>query len=167
MKYIEIGAIANTHGLKGTLKVKSFTDFKEERYKKGNTLYLLFKQEYIPVTVKGWKTVKNLEYIDFKEFTHINQVEHFKGASLYVSEDDIHEIEDEDTFYVRDLIGLDVFSDTLIGQVKDVRDYPQGSYLDVRLLDNKKVLIPFKHAFIKEVDIKNNRITIIEWEGLL
>ena len=33
MEKIKIGVVANTHGLKGTLKVKSFTDFKEERYK--------------------------------------------------------------------------------------------------------------------------------------
>ena len=36
MEYISIGKITNTHGLKGTLKVKSFTDFKEDRYKKGS-----------------------------------------------------------------------------------------------------------------------------------
>ena len=39
MELITIGKIVNTHGLNGALKVKSFTDFKEQRYKKGTNYY--------------------------------------------------------------------------------------------------------------------------------
>ena len=71
MEYISIGKITNTHGLKGTLKVKSFTDFKEDRYKKGSLLYISFKDEFIPVTVTQHRFVKTLDYLTFRESNKI------------------------------------------------------------------------------------------------
>ena len=167
MEYIKIGAIANTHGLKGTVKVKSFTDFKEERYKKGNTLYIFFKNEYIPVTITNAKTVKNLEYIDFEEFTNINEVEKFKGSELYIDKEEVHEIKEKDAFYYTDLIGCEVVTDTPIGIVEDVREYPQGEYLVINMGEKKNVLIPFLKRFVKEVDLEKNVVYLSEWEGLL
>ncbi len=167
MEYIKIGAIANTHGLRGTVKVKSFTDFKEERYKKGNTLYIFFKNEYIPVTITKVKTVKGLEYIDFKEYTHINDIEKYKGSELFIHQKDIHTIQEEDEFYYTDLIGCEVFTDSPIGVVKDIREYPQGEYLVINTETKKNVLIPFLKEFIKGVDLKEKIIYISEWEGLL
>ena len=40
MEYIEIGKIVNTHGLKGELKIESWSSFDEIRYAKGNTVFL-------------------------------------------------------------------------------------------------------------------------------
>lgn len=167
MEYMKIGAIANTHGLRGTLKVKSFTDFKEERYKKGNTLYIAFKNDYIPVTVSKMKTVKGLEFIDFKEYTHINEVEKFKGSELFINKEDIHEIDEEDAFYYNDLIGSEVYTDGPIGIVTDIRVYPQGEYLVINTEEKKNVLVPFLKQFVKEVDTKGKIIYLSEWEGLL
>ena len=167
MEYIKIGAVANTHGLKGTMKVKSFTDFKEERYKKGNTLYIFFKNEYIPVTVTKMKTVKNLEYIDVKEFNHINEIEKFKGSELFINKEEVHEIVEEDAFYYTDLIGCEVITDSSIGKVSDIREYPQGEYLVINTEEKKNVLIPFLKQFIKNVDLEKKLIFLSEWEGLL
>lgn len=167
MEYIKIGAIANTHGLKGTLKIKSFTDFKDERYKKGNTLYIFFKNEYIPVTISSAKTVKGLEYIDFKELNHINETEKYKGSELFISADDVHDIVEKDAFYYTDLIGCEVVTDKPVGIVKDIREYPQGEYLVIDTESKKKVLIPFLKQFVLKVDLDNKVIFIKEWEGLL
>ncbi len=166
MEYIKIGVIANTHGLKGTLKVKSFTDFKEMRYKKGNTLYINFKGEYIKVTVKKYKTVKTLEYIDFDELTHINQVEKYKGSDLLMTSDQLHELE-TDEFYFDELIGMEVHTSTFIGFVKEVRELPRNEMLVIKREGKKQALVPFIKEFIKEVDKENNTIYIHEMEGLL
>jgi len=167
MEYIKIGAIANTHGLKGTVKVKSFTDFKEERYKKGNTLYIFFKNEYIPVTITNAKTVKGLEYIDFEGLTHINDVEKLKGSELFIDQEQIHVITDEDEFYYNDLIGCEIITDSPVGIVKDIREYPQGQYLVINTEEKKNILIPFLKQFVRDVDLKNRKIYLTEWEGLL
>ena len=39
-KWFNVGKIVNTHGVKGEIRVVSRTDFPEERYKVGNTLYI-------------------------------------------------------------------------------------------------------------------------------
>lgn len=167
MEYISIGKIVNTHGLKGTLKVKSFTDFKEDRYKIDSILYISFKDEYIPVTISMFRTVKNLDHLTFKEYNDINLVEKYKGSFLMFNKDDAKELE-TDEFYFSELMGLDVYNgDLLVGKCIDVREYPQGELLVVKRENNKDALIPFRKEFIKEVNKELRRITIIDWEGLL
>lgn len=166
MDLVKIGVVANTHGLNGTLKVKSFTDFQEERYKTGNTLYIFFKNDYIPVTVVKYRTAKTVEYINFEEFTSINEVEKYKGCDLFIKSEMIHDL-NEDEFYFTELIGMEVFSDSLIGIVDDVRDYPQGEYIVVKRINGKNAVIPFTKMFIDRVDKEKRAIYIIEMEGLL
>lgn len=166
MDLIKIGVVVNTHGLRGTCKVKSFTDFKDERYKKNNTLYILFKRDYIPVTVEKYRTVKNLEYIDFKEIKDINIAEKYKACDLYVEQSETHELP-EDEFYFRDLIGLEVHTDKYIGVIHDIREYPQAEYLVVKRDGLKNAIIPFMKEFIKQVDIEAGIVYVNELEGLL
>ena len=166
MEYITIGVIVNTHGLRGTLKIKSFTDFKDQRYKKGNTLYIAFKRDMIPVTVKAHRQVKSLDFLDFEEFNHINQIEKYKGSELMITSDQKQELE-EDEFYFDELLDMEVFTTEVVGKVKEVREVPQGELLVVSREGNKDALIPFRKEFVKEVDKENNRITLSFWEGLL
>jgi len=167
MELVIIGKIVNTHGLKGTLKVKSFTDFKEQRYRKGTTLYIAFERNYIPVTVESYRAVKTLEHIKFVEYNDINEVEKYKGSDLVIEKTLIHELDDEDEFYFTELIGMDVFNDSvLIGKCIDIRNYPQGEILVVKT-KAKEVLIPFRKEFVKEVNKETNSLHLIAWEGLL
>ena len=166
MELTTIGVIVNTHGLKGTLRVKSFTDFKTERYAKGNTLYIDFRNELIPVTVEKFKSVKTLEHIDFKEFTDINQCEKYKGSELKMNAEMAHDLP-EDEFYFDELLNMEVYSEALIGICVDIREVPKGELIVVKREGKKDVLIPFNKEFIKEVDKENNKIYIHEWEGLL
>ena len=40
MAYICIGKIINTHGIKGEVKIESYSDFDEERYTKSKQVYI-------------------------------------------------------------------------------------------------------------------------------
>ena len=165
MPFIPIGTIVNTHGLQGTLKIKSDTDFKEQRYAPGSTLYIAFRKDMIPVTVKTYRTVKGLDYLEFAEFTDINQCEQYKGSTLYIDQADQHDL-DPDEFYYDQLIGLTVQGQTFTGVVQAIREVPRGELLVVDV-NGKQVLIPFQAEFVDDVDLKNGIITIIEWEGLV
>lgn len=166
MDIVTIGKIVNTHGLNGALKVKSFTDFKEQRYKKGTPLYIAFERDYIPVTVVSQKEMKTLDLIIFKEFTDINQVEKYKGCDLVINKELIHKL-GEDDYYFDQIIGMDVYDEELLlGKCIDIRDYPQGEVIVVKTA-KKQILIPFRKEFIKEVNLEDNKLFIIVWEGLL
>jgi 16S rRNA processing protein RimM len=166
MNYIEVGVIVNTHGLKGTVKVKAFTDFVEERFKKGQTLYISHKNEYIPVVVTNMKQVKNVLHVDFENLNNINLVEKYKQSKLVIKESDIHKLNEND-YYIKDLIGLEVYTDELIGTVIDVYDMPRDDILVVKRKQDKNALIPLRNQFISSIDFKQNKIEIINWEGLL
>jgi len=159
MKY-EIGRIANTHGIRGELKIKTDSDF--DRFTKGKVVYLMVNEEKMVLNIKSVKEGNGHLIIKFEQFDDINQVEFLKGQTIYT--DEAPELE-EDEFHYQDLIGKEVFNQhqVKVGVVKNVIEVPQGHLLQIQTA-SKLALVPFVSAFIKEI---NDSITIEEIEGLL
>lgn len=159
---ILIGKLVNTHGIRGEVKIMSSSDFKEERFKKGNTLFI----GDLEVTVKSYRPHKNFDLVVFEEFNNINQVEQYKGTEIYVSKDTLSEL-DEDEFYYHELEGLEVYlDDEFIGKVYEMRDTPGNDLLVIKK-NGKNIYIPFVEDFIKEIDLEKGIIKIEVIEGLL
>ncbi|MBR2825219.1 MAG: ribosome maturation factor RimM [Solobacterium sp.] len=169
MKYFKIGEVINTHGLKGELKIYSTSDFDDERYKIGNTVYLYMNETYTPFKVASYRVHKGYPLVSFENHQDINLVEHFKGALVCVSENDRQRLE-EGKYYVDELLDLDVYSEEneFIGKVIDVEETngAQNNLL-VEKEDGAKVRIPNVPAFVIDVDREMKRITIHVIEGLL
>ena len=70
--------------LKERLRVISITDFADERYKKGNSLFLFMsdKDEPIELIVKSHRVHKNFDLLTFEGYEDVNQVEKFKGGII-------------------------------------------------------------------------------------
>lgn len=167
MDYIYIGKIIATRGLIGEVKVLSSTDYKEERYAKDRPVYVKMGDEYIPLFVLKYRVHKGLDLLTFVGLNDINLVEKYVKCELY-SEDTLIESKTDDEFHLEELLDVKIYQyDELKGVVENVREYPQGDYLVVRLSDQSTKLVPFRDEFIKEVDIENKRIDIEEIEGLL
>lgn len=163
MSYYRIGKILNTHGLKGDLKVQVITDF--DRFEKGSTVYLLYKDEY-----KTLKVCKKSEYaphilVRFENHEDINLVEKWKGSELFITEAEQEALPDGE-YYYHQLIGLEVINENgdHRGVVHQIREVPQGNLLVVKKPDGKNALIPFRDEFIKKVS--QFRIIVKEIEGL-
>ena len=60
MKYLEVGKIVSTHGIRGEVKVSITTSFPEERFEKGNTLYILKDNKYLPIVIDTFRVHKNM-----------------------------------------------------------------------------------------------------------
>lgn len=157
----EIGKIANTHGIKGEVKVKSNSDF--DRFKKNKKVYTILNGQRVDLKITSVRPASDHLIIGFDAFDNINQVLHLKGAVLMTDEKPILKA---DEFHYQDLIGKTVFNqeNQQVGEVTDVLEVPQGHLLQITNGD-KKSLIPFVGAFIKSVD--QDRIQIEEIEGLL
>jgi 16S rRNA processing protein RimM len=167
MDYIKIGKILNTRGIKGELKIKSLTDFQADRYQIGKIIYIYFENQYLEFEVKQYKSHNNMDFLVLKNYEDINLVEKYKGSEIYVSSDDETTLF-EDEFHLSEIIDLEVYQDDiLIGNVFDVKAYPQGDYLEILTLDGQKKQIPFRDEFVISVDLENERIEIINMEGLL
>lgn len=75
----------------------------------------------------------------------------------------------EDTYYIVDLIGINVYSenDEYLGTIEDV--FPTGSNDVYVVKDNlgKQILVPAIAEVVKEVELKNKKMVIKIIPGLI
>lgn len=162
MEKVIVGQIVNTHGIRGELKVKSSTDFVEERFEKGAHLWIDFENQMIDMIVKKHRFHKGHILVTFEDHENINFVEKYKGCFLY-AEKNMNLLED-DEYYVGDLIGCDIYQDgKILGKVTDVQLYDHHDILVVE--GKKKIMIPYVNAFVKDVNIDEKRIDVSLIEG--
>lgn len=161
MQEIYLGEIVNTHGIKGELRIISNFKYKEEVFKKGFHLYVGKKRT--DLVINSYRPHKNYDMVTFVGINDINDVLIYKGESVYINREDLN----IDGYLLEDLINLEVYSkNKLIGIVDSIIDNTAHEILVVVNNDNKN-LIPFVDEFVESVDIENNRINIIEIEGLI
>lgn len=159
---IQIGFVQKPHGIRGEVKVMPTTDFEEERFVVGSKVELELKGETKVYEIETVRKHQGSILLKFKGLDSLNDVEFFHRAKINIDKDDLHEL-DEDEFYFIDLEGLDVYSDDeLVGKVTEVLDMPAHAVLRV----NKDILIPFNKEFIKDVNLEEKKIIINYMEGL-
>lgn len=167
MEYIEIGQIFNTNGLKGVVKVNPFTDdiskFEDLKY-----VYIQLKNELKKVKIEQVRYNKNQVLLKLEGIDSIEEAEKYRNFYLKTEKESQEDL-GEDTYYIVDLIGLDVYSDKneYLGKIEDV--FPTGSNDVYVVKDNlgKQILIPAIADVVKEVDLKNKKMTINLIPGLI
>ena len=167
MDFICIGKIVNTHGLKGEVKVQSYSDFDEERYKKGNVVYIYYENEYIPFTVDTFKIHKNNPLVSFKDNKDINLVEKYKGCEMYFDKAKREALKDD--YYQDELIGLTVVDEANNKKGIVIAIEPTNGAQNNLLIekeDKETFLYPFIKDWLIEVDL-DNKIIKMKWlEGM-
>ncbi len=165
-----IARIVNTFGIRGELKIISETDFEEERFRSGNHLYIIHKEQEIEVTVDAVRPQKGCYIISFKEFTNINDVEHFKGGYLAIDPEQQQDLE-EDAFYYHQIIGLNVetIEGRQLGTIKEILELGSNDVWVVKRIENgkKDALIPYIDDIVKSVDLENKLVMVELMEGLI
>ena len=170
-KYLTVGYITSTRGLKGVLRVKSTSYFAKERYKKGNTLYLYNEKEDIRVSVIAdtYTTDNKFDYVSFKDLNDINLVEKYIGYQIQVHRDEIPPLK-KGTYYYSDLEGLRCISEEgeEFGTIIKVEDFTAQPSFRIKLDKNDKtILIPFVEFYVKKVDLEKKQIIIHLIPGLI
>lgn len=167
MEYIEIGQIVNKNGLKGVVKVNPFTDdiskFEDLKY-----VYIQLKNELKKVKIEQVRYNKNQVLLKLEGIDSIEKAEKYRNFYLKTEKESQEDL-GEDTYYIVDLIGLDVYSDKneYLGKIEDV--FPTGSNDVYVVKDNlgKQILIPAIADVVKEVDLKNKKMIINLIPGLI
>ena len=176
MEKIKIGKITSPVGLKGEVKIVSFSD-DPMRFEMLDHVFVSGKDGRMKDSVieglryKGAQIILKIEGIDDR-----NASEAARGCELFMDEADLPELE-EGQFYVRDMVGADVILEdgTLIGTLKDVlTNTAQDVYVveragepDGKKKANNDLLIPGVPQFILEVDIDEKKIVVRLPEGLM
>ena len=167
MEYIEIGQIVNTNGLKGVVKVNPFTDdiskFEELKY-----IYIQLKSELKKVKIEQVRYNKNQVLLKLEGIDSIEEAEKYRKFYLKIEKKSQEEL-GEDTYYIVDLIGINVYSenDEYLGTIEDV--FPTGSNDVYVVKDNlgKQILVPAIAEVVKEVELKNKKMVIKIIPGLI
>ena len=170
-KYLTLGYITSTRGLKGVLRVKSTTYFAKERYKKGNVLYLHNEKENIRIKVIAdtYTTDNKFDYVSFKDLNDINLVEKYIGYSIEVNRDEIPPLK-KGNYYHSDLIGLNCIDEegNMIGEIIKIEDFTAQTTFRIKLVNkDKTILVPFVSFYVKNIDLENKTVTIHVIPGLI
>ncbi|MEG0423485.1 MAG: ribosome maturation factor RimM [Erysipelotrichaceae bacterium] len=165
MDEIKIGVICGTHGLKGEVSVKSLSDFDEIRFKKGNVVYLK-ENQCTPLTIKTMRVHKDRVLLSFEGYDDINEVEKWKGLLLVIDKSNLHSLEGDDVYYFQ-LRNMQVFDENneCLGEVKELIE--TGANLVLRIDDGtNSFLMPYVSVFVKETNVKENKLVVHLLEGM-
>ncbi len=158
-----VAAIAGAFGVKGEVKLKSFTQNLMDCVHYGP---LLSETGRIILTVQASRPVKDAVAVRANEVQTREGAEALKSTKLYVPREALPETQEDDFYYV-DLIGLDIksMSGQRMGTVIAVHEFGAGDMLEIKppkSADKQASYFhPFTKAAVPKVDIAAGRLIIV------
>jgi len=162
-----MGVVGAAHGVRGAIRIKSFTDVPEaianygaledESGARGFTLRVVG-------TAKG----DGMVIAELSGIVNRDQAEALRGLRLYAPRAVLPATTD-DEFYHADLVGLAaVLEDgSELGRIIAVHDFGAGDVIEIERVEGQPVLMPFTRAAVPVVDIAGGRVVVAPPEGLL
>jgi 16S rRNA processing protein RimM len=165
-KRLEVGQIVNTFGIRGEVKVNPFTD-DIKRFDELKNIYVRTKGESTSYQIENVKYHKNMVLLKLKGIDSIESAEKLRNAFLEIDREDAVPLE-EGTYYIADLIGLEVYTDEgkLLGKVDDIYNTGGKDIYVVKDELGKQILLPGIEEVIKEV-ILDDKIIVHLIQGLI
>ena len=166
-EFLEIGQIVNTFAIKGMVKVKPFTD-DITRFDRLDKVYVESNKIKKQYEIEEVKYHKDLVLIKFKGIDKVEDAELLRNCYLKVDRKDEPELE-EGTYYIVDLLGLDVYSDegNLLGKLDDIYNYGSSDIYVVKDELGKQLLLPAISDVIKEINLEQKKIVVHILPGLI
>lgn len=163
----QVGAITQTHGVRGEVKVYPLTD-DISRFKNMKDLILDTGKEQISLEVTSARPQKNLVILKFKGYDNINDVERYKGCGLYVTKENRVKCQ-KDEYFIADLVGLRVETDEdeALGEITDVITTGANDVYVVKTPDHKEILLPAIKECILDIDLDAEKMLVHVMNGLL
>lgn len=162
MKYVLIGKLVNTHGLKGEVRILSSFKYKDKVFKPDMKIYI--GKDKICETITGYRHHKVFEMITMEGYNDIDEVLKYKGEYVFVNKEDI--ILGEKEYLNEDIIGLNVYCDNeLKGKVRRIDNYSGNEILVVES-EKKNYLIPYNFDIIETISLEKKEIIVKNIVGL-
>jgi 16S rRNA processing protein RimM len=169
---VVVGRIGRPHGVRGLLTVEVRTDDPDLRFAPGAVL-ITEPAERGPLTVadKRWHSgtlLLRLAGPDGEVIGDREAADTLRNTRLLVPVADLPELEDPDSFYDHQLVGLraQLPDGALLGEVTAVR-HEGAELLVVRRPDGGDLLVPFVSAIVPTVDVAAGHLVVDPPEGLL
>ncbi len=154
VKRILVGEIGRPHGVRGLVKLRSFTADPAAIASYGPLTDAAGTQRYaITLLAEGLAKVEGVADRD--------GAQRLTGVKLYVERDALPQPEEEE-FYLADLQGLTArdLAGEPIGMVREVEDHGGGAIL-VLETSRGEMLLPFTKAVVPVVDVAGGFVTVL------
>lgn len=162
MKYVLIGKLVNTHGLKGEVRILSDFKYKDRVFVPGMKIYI--GKDKICEEIVSYRHHKIFEMIMMKGYNDIDQVLKYKGEYVFVNKGDIQLNLGE--YLDEDIIGLRVIVDGKdMGTVRRIEKHNKNEILVVKN-NVKNYLIPYNFDIIENVDLEKKEMVVKNILGL-
>lgn len=164
---LQVGAIAQTHGLRGEVKVFPMTD-DVNRFKELKEVILDTGKEKITLEIEGVKFFKQFAILKFKGFDNINDIERYKGKGLFVTRENAVKL-GKDEYFIADLIDMKVYdeNDAYMGVLENVIVTGANDVYEIKLEDGRNLLLPAIRQCVLDVDMEQRKIKVHLLDGLL
>ena len=162
MKYVLIGKIVNTHGLKGEVRILSDFKYKDRVFKIGMKIYI--GKNKVCEEINSYRYHKIFDMITMCGYDNIDQILKYKGEYVFISRDDL--ILKDNEYLDEDIIGLNVIVDgKVMGVVKRIEKHNRNEILVFKSVD-KNYLIPYNFDIIENVDLEKKEMSVKNIQGL-
>ena len=154
---IEIGYFVGVHGIKGQVKLNSFTEIPESifNYKE----FFLEKNDNV-LKLKLISKVKQNLICKIENVETRNEAEKYRGLKLFIKKDSLPKLE-ESEFYHRDLIEFQVYNlkKESFGKIQSFNDFGGGLLIEVKK-ENKLFYLPVGNDFLEDIDYEQKEVII-------
>ena len=164
---LQVGVISSTHGVRGEVKVFPTTD-DMTRFKKLKEVILVTEKTEKVLKITSVKFFKQFAILKFDGIDTLNDVEVYKGASLFVDRKNAVKLE-KDEYFIADLIDLTVVDESgnKLGTLIDVMKTGANDVYIVKNDEEKELLFPAIKECVVDIDFKEKKMTVHVMDGLL
>ena len=161
-----VATIVGAHGIKGAVKVKSFTET-PDYYLNVDLFFLESDGQLQSLKVFQIRSVKSGWIILFEEVDSRNSAEKLKGCRLLLPDDQLRPLEPSEVF-VHQLIGCSVVDKNgrFLGKISEFLETGANNVYEVRN-GKSKFMIPDVPHVVLELNIKSRLMTIDPIPGLI
>lgn len=162
-KYLEIGQIVGTHGIKGEVRINPWCDSPDFLA----SFKVLYKDSgKTPIEVSRARVHQRIVIAKLKGIDNVNDAAVLRNTVLFIDRDDA-EIP-KGSYFIQDLIGCevrDIDSGEVLGTVSDVSQTGANDVWHIKR-GEKEYLIPAIPDVVIETDVENSLIKIRPLKGI-
>ena len=160
---IAVGRIGRLFGTEGGVMVTLYTTFPDD-FRMEEPLFIRVDELAVPLFCSSFeRRGQSSAVVQFDDIdTERRAEEWLVGREIFVEEQE----QDDDEFYMEDLIGFKASVGRQRGEVVDYYDSEANPLFEIRLGD-KQHLIPAQEEFIAHIDFDKRTIKFVLPEGLL
>jgi 16S rRNA processing protein RimM len=153
-----VAQIGAAHGLKGKVRLRSFTQEPDDFAKYGP---LETEDATRKLKIEETRFAKDHFVAKFEGIDDRNAAEALRNVNLYVAREKLPSV-DDGTFYHADLVGLSALTrdKAAFGEVIAVQNFGAGDILEIRRGDGSTLMLPFTEAAVPAIDIAGGIIVV-------